>query len=65
MSACAASTLLYRPRTWRTVLARLATACCVGDLGVVGVELHQHLAGFDAHAVVGADGDHRADRSAG
>ena len=27
MSAWFASTVLYRPRTWRTVLARLAAAC--------------------------------------
>ncbi|KAG0953935.1 hypothetical protein G6F31_013305 [Rhizopus arrhizus] len=27
-SACAPSTLRYRPRVWRTVLARLASACC-------------------------------------
>src|SRR5690606_33281714 len=32
----------------------------VGDLGVVRIQLHQHLAGLDAVAVVDLDADHGA-----
>ena len=32
----------------------------VGDLRIVGIQVHQRLAGFHLHAVVGIDADHRA-----
>ena len=37
----------------------------VGDLRIVRIQLHKDLAGFDAHAVLGIDRDHRTRRLRG
>jgi hypothetical protein len=41
-------------------LRQCGTGAVEGEPGVGGVELHQHLAGLHAVAVVGEDGRHRA-----